>query len=256
MPGPRGLHGRPQRRSSMRLNFAGVPDEDIREGIRRIGRAIDRDSSGLLGIADGSRLGAPRSRAAAGARDGRARRLADVVAAAAPRGQPARGTPAAGSMSARQAGRRAQGRALAGAHGVAALGRAGRRTRCERLGHEVIGDRRRAGAGGAAARGRARRGVHRAARPRRRGRDRAGAAGGDRHPLHRLGAGGVHALHRQGARQVPDARGGHPDARLPLASRERDQRARRRRRRCRDVEQQLGFPMVVKPARGRARRSA
>jgi 2-aminoadipate transaminase len=34
--------------SSMRLNFAGVPDEDIREGIRRIGRIMGGDT-GLLG---------------------------------------------------------------------------------------------------------------------------------------------------------------------------------------------------------------
>ncbi len=39
--------------SSMRLNFAGVPDEDIREGIRRIGRAM-REQLGLLGSLTGS----------------------------------------------------------------------------------------------------------------------------------------------------------------------------------------------------------
>jgi 2-aminoadipate transaminase len=33
---------------SMRLNFAGVPDEDIREGIKRIASLIDPDT-GLLG---------------------------------------------------------------------------------------------------------------------------------------------------------------------------------------------------------------
>ena len=41
--------------SSMRLNFAGVPDEDIREGIRRIGRAV-RAQVGLLGSLSGSPL--------------------------------------------------------------------------------------------------------------------------------------------------------------------------------------------------------
>ena len=41
--------------SSMRLNFAGVPDEDIREGIRRIGRAV-REQLGLLGSLTGSVL--------------------------------------------------------------------------------------------------------------------------------------------------------------------------------------------------------
>ena len=35
--------------SSMRLNFAGVPDEDIREGIRRIGEARRVRTAGLLG---------------------------------------------------------------------------------------------------------------------------------------------------------------------------------------------------------------
>src|SRR5665811_1749981 len=39
--------------SSMRLNFAGVPDDDIREGIRRIGRAV-RAQTGLLGSLTGS----------------------------------------------------------------------------------------------------------------------------------------------------------------------------------------------------------
>jgi len=39
--------------SSMRLNFAGVPDQDIREGIRRIGKAI-REQLGLLGSLTGS----------------------------------------------------------------------------------------------------------------------------------------------------------------------------------------------------------
>ncbi|HTA32664.1 MAG TPA: PLP-dependent aminotransferase family protein [Solirubrobacteraceae bacterium] len=39
--------------SSMRLNFAGVPDEDIREGIRRIGRIMSGDT-GLLGTLTGS----------------------------------------------------------------------------------------------------------------------------------------------------------------------------------------------------------
>ncbi|HEV3034010.1 MAG TPA: PLP-dependent aminotransferase family protein [Solirubrobacteraceae bacterium] len=39
--------------SSMRLNFAGVPDDDIREGIRRIGKIMGGDS-GLLGSLTGS----------------------------------------------------------------------------------------------------------------------------------------------------------------------------------------------------------
>jgi 2-aminoadipate transaminase len=48
--------------SSMRLNFAGVPQEDIREGVRRIGRAID-EQLGLLGSLTGaSAPAAPRDR--------------------------------------------------------------------------------------------------------------------------------------------------------------------------------------------------
>ena len=39
--------------SSMRLNFAGVPDDDIREGIRRIGCSV-REQLGLLGSLTGS----------------------------------------------------------------------------------------------------------------------------------------------------------------------------------------------------------
>jgi 2-aminoadipate transaminase len=39
--------------SSMRLNFAGVPEDDIREGIRRIGRTMG-GQAGLLGVLTGS----------------------------------------------------------------------------------------------------------------------------------------------------------------------------------------------------------
>lgn len=46
---------------SMRLNFAGVPDEDIREGIRRIGKTMGADTgmfSALTGAGAGPRTGA------------------------------------------------------------------------------------------------------------------------------------------------------------------------------------------------------
>jgi 2-aminoadipate transaminase len=49
--------------SSMRLNFAGVPDEDIREGIRRIGRIMGGDT-GLLGTLTGSQPASHRPTAA------------------------------------------------------------------------------------------------------------------------------------------------------------------------------------------------
>jgi len=59
--------------SSMRLNFAGVPEEEIREGVRRIGRAID-EQLGLLGSLTGAAR-PPRSTAEAASPP-----LADVVA--------------------------------------------------------------------------------------------------------------------------------------------------------------------------------
>ncbi len=67
--------------SSMRLNFAGVPDDDIREGIRRIGRIMGGDS-GLLGSLTGSPP-ARSSKSAAAERQPSADEgtpLADVVA--------------------------------------------------------------------------------------------------------------------------------------------------------------------------------
>jgi 2-aminoadipate transaminase len=44
--------------SSMRLNFAGVPDEEIREGIRRIAKIMAPDDGGLLGTLTGATRGA------------------------------------------------------------------------------------------------------------------------------------------------------------------------------------------------------
>ena len=71
--------------SSMRLNFAGVSEQDIREGIRRIGRSM-REQLGLLGSLTGSHPTPPK-RGEAQARTGDAggegasqEQLADVVA--------------------------------------------------------------------------------------------------------------------------------------------------------------------------------
>jgi 2-aminoadipate transaminase len=68
--------------SSMRLNFAGVPDRDIREGIRRIGKVV-REQVGLYGTLTGSpppaQAQANPERAEAPGTDGSAG-LADVVA--------------------------------------------------------------------------------------------------------------------------------------------------------------------------------
>jgi 2-aminoadipate transaminase len=63
--------------SSMRLNFAGVPDDDIREGIRRIGKVV-REQLGLYGTLSGS--AAPGERPAEAAESSeQAQALADVV---------------------------------------------------------------------------------------------------------------------------------------------------------------------------------
>jgi 2-aminoadipate transaminase len=69
--------------SSMRLNFAGVPEDDIREGIRRIGKAV-REQLGLLGSLTGSSAAAAGKRSQAkdepvGDSEG-SPHLADVVA--------------------------------------------------------------------------------------------------------------------------------------------------------------------------------
>jgi 2-aminoadipate transaminase len=67
--------------SSMRLNFAGVPDDDIHEGIRRIGKVV-REQLGLYGTLTGSPPSAPPA-AEAAQQDGQGDReppLADVVA--------------------------------------------------------------------------------------------------------------------------------------------------------------------------------
>jgi 2-aminoadipate transaminase len=48
--------------SSMRLNFAGVPEEDIREGIRRIGKIV-REQVGLFGTLTGAEPAVPASQA-------------------------------------------------------------------------------------------------------------------------------------------------------------------------------------------------
>jgi 2-aminoadipate transaminase len=67
-------------RSSMRLNFAGVPEDEIREGIRRIGRIMGGDT-GLLGTLTGSQPATPpRPATEAAAQGDQGAPLADVVA--------------------------------------------------------------------------------------------------------------------------------------------------------------------------------
>jgi 2-aminoadipate transaminase len=64
--------------SSMRLNFAGVPDENIREGIRRIGAIIDPDT-GLLGSLTGTPPGTASHVTGEPGEDERDASLADVL---------------------------------------------------------------------------------------------------------------------------------------------------------------------------------
>jgi 2-aminoadipate transaminase len=68
--------------SSMRLNFAGVPDDDIREGIRRIGKVV-HEQLGLYGTLSGSSTSAQPPVAAEpgdGGQEQTSPGLADVVA--------------------------------------------------------------------------------------------------------------------------------------------------------------------------------
>jgi 2-aminoadipate transaminase len=64
--------------SSMRLNFAGVPEQDIREGVRRIGKAV-REQLSLLGTLSGSPVTARSAAPAAEDRGNAQAGLADVL---------------------------------------------------------------------------------------------------------------------------------------------------------------------------------
>ena len=76
-------------------------------------------------------------------------------------------------------------------------------------------------------------GVRRAARPRRRGRHRPGAARARRRAVHRLASRRLRPLLGQGRRQAPAARRRHPDARLLRVQRRPRSRSSARPRRCR-----------------------
>ena len=162
--------------------------EDIREGIRRIGKVV-RDQLGLLGTLTGSPgAGAAVPGGSAGAagragggggdparplgRRGRARRAARRS------GEPVARSDRIDESAAKRVAVLKGGRSLE--RTVSLRSGAQAQDALPRLGHEVVaidvGPRR----GRQSCRAAARRGVRRAARPRRRGRDRAGAAGGDR----------------------------------------------------------------------------
>ena len=103
--------------SSLRLNFSGSSEDDIREGIRRIGEIV-REQVELYGALTGHPPATPPPPTAPGAGPG----LADVLAL------PRRREPAASATrDERRAARRgAAGRTLAGAPGLARLRRARR----------------------------------------------------------------------------------------------------------------------------------
>jgi 2-aminoadipate transaminase len=64
--------------SSMRLNFAGVADEDIREGVRRIGKALG-GQAGLFGALTGAPAGGPERSPLEEPQTEQDARLADVL---------------------------------------------------------------------------------------------------------------------------------------------------------------------------------
>ena len=176
----------------MRLNFSGVSDDDIREGVRRIGEVV--------------------------ARAGRPLRHADRREPPAPAAAPRRGAAPDPDLAdvlhlprRVRAGRRAdapmsrvavlKGGALAGAPGLAAVRRARRgRARAPRPRGHRHRRRRAISSRGCASGARTSRSSRCTAATARTA--RAGAAGDPRHPLHRLGRVGLHALRRQGARQA------------------------------------------------------
>ncbi len=161
-------------------------DEDaIREGVRRIGKVVNEQVAlyGTLTGEGSDRAGRPRERRRAARMPTRPPRAAPTSCSCAARG--ARRRPRAGDAMSRVAVLKG-GRSLERQVSL----RSGARVEdaLERLGHDVVPDRRGRRPDRAAARGDARGRVRRAARPRRRGRHRPGAARDPRHALHRAPA--------------------------------------------------------------------
>ena len=203
--------------SSMRLNFSGVGEDDIREGMRRIGKVVARAGRAVR-HADRARS-RPRPQPARRPAAARPPSRADVVAERA-------GAPAARSEP-RRACSRAAARSSARSRCAPARGSrtrsSGSATRWSPIdvGPDLV-ERLRAA--------RARRRVRRAARPRRRGRHRAGAAR-DRSACPtpaRAPSACIRCMDKVLAKHA-HARRGHPDARLLRLHPDRVPRARRRR---------------------------
>ena len=199
--------------SSMRLNFAGVPEQDIREGIRRIGRGVAqpaRPARHAHRLAPATAPAEPR----AGRRARPAtppQQLADVVALPAAR-RARRRAPLAATDERPPAGGGAQGGPLARAQRLAALRRPGP-GRAQRPRPRGGRDRRgpKLVPRPARARSRTPRSSPCTAATARTGPSR-GCSRRSAIPYTGSGPGGLHARHRQGARQAADARGRDPHA--------------------------------------------
>ena len=199
-------------RSSMRLNFSGCGEDEIREGIRRIGEVV-REQVALYGTLTGPEPTGRRPPARAGGARRAGRAASCRCRAASARHEP---------------GRRPQGRPLARAPGLAALGGAGRgraraprpRGGVDRRGLDLIARLRER---------RARRRVRGAARPRRRGRRRCRSC--SRSSAIPYTGSGVLACVRSLDKVLTKhllRRGRHPDARVLRLQRDGVQGARRR----------------------------
>ena len=164
--------------SSMRLNFSGSDEDQIREGIRRIGEVVTEQVA-LYGTLTGEAAPEPAPPRHRRRTSDRRRRSCDAAPAAS----------ASGAEPRRQVSRVAVlkgGRSLERQVSL----RSGARVEdaLERLGHEVVADRRRRRPDPPAARRSSPTRLRRAARARRRGRHGPGAARDPRHPVHRLRA--------------------------------------------------------------------
>ena len=227
--------------ASMRLNFSGVGEDDIREGVRRIGEVV-REQVELYGTLTGThRAVAPPAEPAPAEPDAE---LADVLHL--PRAASAAG---GARRRARDEPRRGpQGRALARAPGLAEVGRAGRgRARAPRprgrsaidVGHDLVERLREAAPDVAFV------ALH--------GRDGEDGTVQEllevaRHPVHRLGR--VGAASAAPTRSSPSTRCATPASRRRTSSPSTRRRSRSSAppTRCRRSRSGCGFPIVVKPA--------
>ena len=204
-------------RSSMRLNFSGCGEEDIREGSAASARR-SRSRWRCTGRLPGEEGGGQRAEAGRGSRAPRW--------FGCPRRRSGSGAPR------REPGGRSQGRPLARAAGLASLGRrAAGRARAPRP--RGGGHRRRPRSDSPPARG-GPGGVRGDARPRRGGRDDSGScsrSSGSPTPVRRPG---LRPRDGQGAGQAPDAGGRDPHTRVLRLQRDRLPRPRRRRGPARD----------------------